>query len=76
LKDVKQRLDLEFERLQTPAGDSTVKRIIDSIDKTIQKFVDKLAAEEVAGDAEAEESNTDELDEFQYSEGSISNTEP
>ena len=37
LREVKERLDEEFERLKTPDGGKEVERIIRSVDKTIER---------------------------------------
>ena len=58
LREVKQRLDKEFERLKTPDGGKEVERIIRSVEKTIERLWKK-----VESDSRKPESGEDDIDE-------------
>lgn len=69
MKDVKQRLDEEFEQLYTLHGNSLIQRIILSVDQTIAKFEQEIRQEalqeqEEEGHATESESSDDDLSAF------------
>jgi len=64
LKEVKARLDAEFDKLESMPGQTTIKKIIDSVDKHIEKFAAEIDAEEKVEEEEIHEGDIEEFIDF------------